>query len=1353
MLFAVAGAHHQLLGDSGLAQSLYERAAEHGSTDAMNNLGVLLKQQGRLDEAERWLRRAAATGDPDAANNLARTLHERGELEEAVVWFERAFLVGDDPDVLGNLTMTLLTLGREDEARRLLEAAGERGDPLAAGLASALVDRADEPRERPPTAPEPDPADALAEDTAGPGPAVTIDPTDPLASADGLRLAYARSGDPQLLELALDMCRLAVQTYRAYANPARHALALSTLGVLLRMRHERDRSPEPLAEAVEVGRAAVAASSREDPEYARHLSGLANSLQEMFEQTGDLAVIDEAIALYRTCLSVVPAAHPEHTSVQTDFGNCLLCRARHSPDPAVLDEAILAGRAAVRGTPPGHPRHPVVLTNLGAALLQYAITTVNLAALDEAIETYERALEAFPSGHPACAQVREALDTCARARRAVHRERGTTPRPGGARRGAPAGAAAELREAAARHAAYERTGSLPDLERAVAGFESVMRSATDAEPRSAAANGLGISMWSRYERGSDRRDLDRAIDLFADALAMGPQEDPEAPAMRANLSGVLRLRWLLTGDGDDLTAAVELSRAVLAATRPDDPRRSWRLSGLGGGLLGLFLHHRDSSALAEAVQIYRQALAAVVPGDAGTRAKARSNLGEALRQQAGLEGAGAEEALDEAVELARAALAAMPADRLLHPRFESNLSIALHQRFTARADPDDLREAAAAARRAVAATPADHPNRAERLSILAQVLQLDFERRRDASALDVLIVAAEAAADAAPPGHRLRAQALTLHAHALGVRAVVEHEPAALAAAQAVHRELAHDPTAAVSARVRAAQRWAFTALTAGDWPRALEPFALAVELLPRTAPRRIGQADRERQLAGFAGLASDAAACAIRLGDPERALRLLEQGRGVLLAQALDARTALAGLREHHPGLAHRFEELRAALDRPEESVFSSAGTVAGRPDATAGSLRGEDRHALAEEWERLTLRIRQQPGFEWFLHPPEVAELLAATGGAGPVVIVNVSRLRCDALVLTDREVRAVPLPALHHDEVVQRADAFFPAVRTAGDGEGAMADRFTAQGQVRETLEWLWTALAEPVLDALGLTGRRAKGGPRAGPKGAKDAALPRLWWIPTGPLTALPLHAAGRHDAAGRPADSVLDRVVSSYAPTVRGLARAARRGAGDRAPGPVEPLVVALPVTPGAPELSGARQEAAAVTGRLPDTRVLTGERARRDVVLDMLPRHRWAHFACHAVSAVGDLSSSHVLLYDHRKRPLAVADIARLDLGGAELAYLSACETTRARQEPADEAVHLTGAFHIAGYAHVIGTLWTVDDEAAARIAEDFYAALTASGAAGAQGAARALHGAVRGLRDTYPMAPTLWATHIHVGA
>jgi Flp pilus assembly protein TadD len=70
------------------------KGADNGHTDAMNNLGVLLKQRGELDEAETWHRRAADNGHTDAMNNLGVLLHERGELDEAETWHRRVDAAG-----------------------------------------------------------------------------------------------------------------------------------------------------------------------------------------------------------------------------------------------------------------------------------------------------------------------------------------------------------------------------------------------------------------------------------------------------------------------------------------------------------------------------------------------------------------------------------------------------------------------------------------------------------------------------------------------------------------------------------------------------------------------------------------------------------------------------------------------------------------------------------------------------------------------------------------------------------------------------------------------------------------------------------------------------------------------------------------------------------------------------------------------------------------------------------------------------------------------------------------------------------------------------------------------------------
>lgn len=66
-----------------------------------------------------------------------------------------------------------------------------------------------------------------------------------------------------------------------------------------------------------------------------------------------------------------------------------------------------------------------------------------------------------------------------------------------------------------------------------------------------------------------------------------------------------------------------------------------------------------------------------------------------------------------------------------------------------------------------------------------------------------------------------------------------------------------------------------------------------------------------------------------------------------------------------------------------------------------------------------------------------------------------------------------------------------------------------------------------------------------------------------------------------------------------------------------------------------------------------------------------------------------------------------------------------------------NEAVHLTGAFHLAGFRRVIGTLWPVADEATAELCADFYRRLTENGAEPPEPdrAPVALHWAVRELR------------------
>jgi predicted O-linked N-acetylglucosamine transferase (SPINDLY family) len=84
-----------------------------------SNLGILLHDRGRLEEAETSYRRALQL-KPDyaqALSNLGRTLHDMGRLAEAEAGYRRALqLKPDYAEVHSNLGNTLHDLGRLDEA-------------------------------------------------------------------------------------------------------------------------------------------------------------------------------------------------------------------------------------------------------------------------------------------------------------------------------------------------------------------------------------------------------------------------------------------------------------------------------------------------------------------------------------------------------------------------------------------------------------------------------------------------------------------------------------------------------------------------------------------------------------------------------------------------------------------------------------------------------------------------------------------------------------------------------------------------------------------------------------------------------------------------------------------------------------------------------------------------------------------------------------------------------------------------------------------------------------------------------------------------------------------------------------
>ncbi|MFJ9250151.1 CHAT domain-containing protein [Streptomyces sp. NPDC101776] len=815
----------------------------------------------------------------------------------------------------------------------------------------------------------------------------------------------------------------------------------------------------------------------------------------------------------------------------------------------------------------------------------------------------------------------------------------------------------------------------------------------------------------------DPAEQDELIALWERIITIVPADDPESPGYLSNLANAVFSRFQVTGETSDLNLAIEHYRTALASELSPSVRAAL-LSNLASALDERFDWSGDSADLEEAVRLSREAVE-IVPRENRHRPTYMANLGSVL---GGLfERRHDATTVDEAVLWLRRAMKLAPQDELQRVRCLSNIGLLLGLRYAEFGHAADLDAAETALREGLALAP-NHPDRGSMLTSLGGLLIQHFQASRRPAHLDEAVSAYQEAVAYVPDTHPERTRYLGALGGTLAMRAELAGPTAAAAddrEAVARFRDATNRLSASPAMRLDVAE-YAGTLLGARVPTEAAGFLELAVRLLPQAAASR--ELERPDQLYGLGrvpGLAADAAALVLR--DPQRsgarrredALQLLEAGRAVLFAQALETRDDLTGLREDHPAAAESFTELRDLLDQP---------------------LQPDERRELVERWEALLAQIRSLPGQSAFAKPPALADLIAETV-SGPIATLNVSPFGSDALLLTRDGITHIPLPGLDYDGVIAHVDTFLDALRLTAEAPDREARR-AAQREIAGTLGWLWDNATGPVLAALGYD--------RPQPPGTPVDDWPRVWWAPGGLLGMFPLHASGRHDGSG---EAVLDRVISSFTPTI-GALRYARRRPLTNLPGTA--LIVAMPTTPGVSgKLTFVPAEAAIVARSLPGSVAPPAPTAAE--VLDLLPHHAVAHFACHGVSDPADPSHSRLLLHDHATRPLTVASLASVRLDRAQLAYLSACETARSADAAlADESIHLASAFQLAGYPHVVGTLWPVDDRTATRTADLFYAAYARLGP---PHAAAALHEAVRTLRTDLRPAPSLWAAHLHAGA
>ncbi|KAF6756091.1 CHAT domain-containing protein [Ephemerocybe angulata] len=971
-----------------------------------------------------------------------------------------------------------------------------------------------------------------------------------------------------------------------------------------------------------------------------------------------------------------------------------------------LATAVSTLRRAVELTPHNYPDMASRLAKLGTSLWSRFEQTGDHQDIAEAISAEQRALELTPEGHPDMAERLANLGTSI-------------------------------------HSRFEHTGDLQDLAQAISMKQRALELTPEGHPDMASRlAGLGSALWSRFvdeqsgdfqdiaeaiscqrrsieltpdghpdmasrlgnlatslENTGDLQDLAEAISAEQRAVELTPEGHPDMASRLGNLATSLHSRFGDTGDLQDLAEAISAEQRALELTPEGHPDMAWRLAALGSSLWARFDRTGDVQDIAGSISANQRALE-LTPDGHPARAVRLADLGASLWSRS--KRTGDLRDLVEAISAQQRAVELTPEG---HPGMAWRLvalGSSLSARFERTGDLQDLAEGISAQQRALDLTPEDHPDIARQLSNLAVSFQFRFEHAGDLQDLSEAVSTQQRSLELTPAGH----PDILVGLHNLG-RLLESHF---------LHTGDIHTLNEAVSKfeagatttfgqpdiGLRAAKHWArlLEKYNPGS-PDILTAYGTAIHLTTLTTTLDQVLENRYSRLVDTSGVALQAASAAFAFERVDKALEWLEQGRCLVWRQLTSLRTPLDDLRRHDGHLADRFLELSKRLDGAG-SVRIAARSEMSMSEKVSLEDHARDHVRSAREWDDLLVKIRATPGFERFLEPSPWHTLLPYLPEAGHAIIINVDARRCDAIVLSAG--RSTP----HH----------IPLTNFTLSKCNQYRQDLTNQLQAHDYRE---RGLAVAMATERG------------------DEEPPRIWWCPTGPLSFLPIHAAGIYANEGT--ECLLDYAVSSYTPTIAALTDRVRNAR------PIEKATSGLfmtcqPNAPSASHIPGTTKEVQFIDNLMTKEGLrserLEGSTITPAICLDSMERFNSIHLACHAYQDATNPLESRFLFH---KGSLDLFTILQRNLKDADLAFLSACQTGTGSEKLPDEAVHLAAGMLAAGYRRVVATMWAIRDKHAPHVATDFYQYLLdhrdpgdGSGVDGTH-SARALHHATQQLR------------------
>ncbi|KZV76179.1 hypothetical protein PENSPDRAFT_474000 [Peniophora sp. CONT] len=1141
------------------------------------------------------------------------------------------------------------------------------------------------------------------------------------ALAGSLTARFRRLEDPDDLERALTAHRQAIDlTPDGHsARPAR----LTSFAISLGERFDRLGELNDLEQAIHAKQLALDLTPEGHLEKPDRLVNLAISFRERFRRLGALNDLERALDLKRLALRLTPDGHPEKPNRLVNLAMSLCERFRRLNESNDLEHAINAEQLALELTPEGHPEKPGRLTNLAVFVAERFQHFGELDDLEQAIKAEQHALALTPEGHP---------------------ERPT--------RLSNLAVSLQLR--------FKRLGELEDLERAATLHQRAVELTPDGHPaKSSRLTNLVASLHDRFKRHGQVTHLERAIDVAELALVLTPDEHPDKHMRLFNLSLMVQERYNLRGELEDLERAINAQRLALELTPDGHPHKPDLLSHLAISLVLRFKRHDELYDIERAINYHRRAVELTFDGHP-SKILRLYNLGLALCHRYNRHGELQD--LEQAIDAEELAINLTPDDHPLKAAKLCYLAVSLMTRHRIHGDADDLGRAISVGQLALDLTPDGHPEMSDRHATLATLLSDRYHYQGQLEDLERSNFFHRQAVKHTPEGHFDKAR--RLYNLGLSFQDLFQALPSKSRFDAAVDclMEAAMQSLSNPTARLDSAQQCLSLLSEHPDFGSAeslLHAHSHIIQILPEIAWLGHSVDRRFKESAKLGSLMNDATSAVLKSRSRYQAIEWMESGRSLVWSQISSLRTPLdENLTKEHPDLASSLNEVLGELRRLSHSLSHRPQRSDGIPHPVhlnnttldfPGIPTAADSHQeLVVRYESLLKKIRSHEGFANFMRSPGIKSLLPLIEHLdGPVVFINVHASACDALaLLPNGAIKHVPLPDFTESRARNLRSAWMRCLHSSDRRVRAVVthDSRVLRGGTTMfglVLGRLWTWIVQPILEALEFIDNTS------------SDRLPHITWCPTGPLTQLPLHAAGIYDITQTDRPRIFDFVVSSYTPSLAALLRSRESLSTHSSSSDV--LVVAQPATPGLSPLPGTHDECARIQKLLPASNFLKHEQATMTDTLSVISHSPCLHLACHGVQDKSNPTQSAFALYDGR---LTLSMLMDTMSDNAELAFLSACETAVGDEKIPEESAHLAAGMLAVGFKGVIATMWSIGDADAPIIVEAYYRKLlelrsSDDMAPGYTGAAYALHDAVKVLRDRVGEQDFVkWAPFVHFG-